>query len=231
MKRLLIDTRMRKIEKDYLKFLGFQLIELMANEELYEEISSHPDVQVTKIENNIIQAPNASINLKNAIIGYTKVGVNYPESVHYKVCCIGTYLIHNLNYTDRKILELADNLNMTKIHVNQGYTKCSIAVTSNCSCITTDKNIYDTLLGLKIDCLYIENDSIFLINKNGLESNMRGFIGGASAIINNKFILFGDKKNIKSINKIEEHLKKYSLEFVFFPGLPIYDYGGIIEIY
>lgn len=230
MKKLLVDCRMRQVEKNYLKSLGFELIELEPNNDLYDEISAHPDVQVAKIENNLVQAPNASITLKNAIIGSSKTGAKYPESVHYNVCCIGNYLIHNLNYTDLKVLELADSINMTKVHVNQGYAKCSIAITSDSSCITTDIQVYKTLLPLKIDCLYIEEKSIHLINKNELESNMRGFIGGASAVLGNKFILFGDRNNLNNLNKVENHIKKYNLEFIDFPGLSIHDYGGIIEI-
>lgn len=229
MKKLLIDSRMRQEEKNYLTSLKYDLIELLPNKELYDEISAHPDIQVAKIGDSLLQAPNANILLENAIIGNSKVGAKFPESVHYNVCCIGDYLLHNLNYTDSKILELADNSNMTKVHVNQGYTKCSIAVTSNNSCITTDKQIYKTLLSLKIDCLYIEEESIRLINKFGLESKMRGFIGGASTVIDNKFILFGDKKNLKNLGRIEEHIKKYNLEFIDFPGLSIHDYGGVIE--
>ena len=168
--------------------------------------------------------------IKNAIIGNYKIGFKYPESIYYNVCSIGNYFIHNLKYTEPKILELVDNLNMEKINVSQGYTKCSIAVTSDNSCITTDKNIYQNLKWFNIDCLYIEETEIHLINKNGLESKMRGFIGGASSVIDNNFILFGDKKNLKNLDRIEEHIKKYNLELIDFPELPIYDYGGVIEI-
>ena len=59
---------------------------------------------------------------------------------------------------------------------------------------------------------------------------MNGFIGGASAVINDTFILFGDinKFNEENQNKISEHLKKYNLKLKYFNNLDVVDYGGII---
>ena len=230
MRNLLIDSRMRDVEKDYLKTLNYKIIELPLNEDLYAEISGHPDIQVSIVENNVIQAPNSSIKLNNAIIGDSKIEGNFPGSIHYNVCSIGKFFIHNLNYTDKKVLEQVNKLNMIKIHVNQGYTKCSIAVTSDNSCITTDKQICETLKKYNIDCIYVDEPNIHLLDKNKKESKMNGFIGGATAILDDKFILFGDKKYLNCLEIIEEHLKKYNLEFIDFPEQLIYDYGGIIQI-
>ena len=59
---------------------------------------------------------------------------------------------------------------------------------------------------------------------------MTGFIGGASAVIGNEFIIFGDIDNLKKENKekILEHLEKYNLKLKDFKGLDIVDYGGIL---
>ena len=42
--QLIIDERMRQIEKDMLKLLGYELIEIKKNENIYTEISSHVDI-------------------------------------------------------------------------------------------------------------------------------------------------------------------------------------------
>ena len=58
---------------------------------------------------------------------------------------------------------------------------------------------------------------------------MKGFIGGATLVFDNKFILFGDSKYLNNKDKILEHLHNHNLELVDFKGLDIYDYGsGII---
>lgn len=153
---------------------------------------------------------------------------NYPEDVKYNLCQIGNNVIHNFNYTDPKVLEYIDNHNLTKIQVNQGYTNCSVCPTSNNSCITSDSGIYKTLISKNIDVLLLNDEVIRLNKKNGLKSKMNGFIGGATAVIDDRFILFGDIERMHAKNELLEHLRKYKLKLHCFTGLDIVDYGGIV---
>ena len=146
-----------------------------------------------------------------------KYGKKYPQDVLYNVCQIGDKIIGS-KYTDASI--------KPNILVKQGYTKCSIAITSKNSCITSDKNIEEVLEQNNIDVLYVEVENIKLLKKDGTESTMQGFIGGATLIFDNKFVLFGDSNNLSNKDKIIQHLDKYNLELVDFKGLHIYDYGG-----
>ena len=50
--KIIIDSRMRKVEKEYLSQYG-DLIELPDQSSVYEEISSHPDIFFCKINNQI----------------------------------------------------------------------------------------------------------------------------------------------------------------------------------
>ena len=50
MNKLIIDKRMREIEKNKLKELGYELLEINSNKILYPEISSHVDIFCTKIK-------------------------------------------------------------------------------------------------------------------------------------------------------------------------------------
>ena len=54
MKYLVIDGRMRELEKNTLKRLGYELIELKQSNKVYEEISSHIDIFMCKINNKLI---------------------------------------------------------------------------------------------------------------------------------------------------------------------------------
>ena len=49
MKYLIIDERMRDIEKNTLRNLGYELIEIKKNNNVYPEISSHVDIFTCKI--------------------------------------------------------------------------------------------------------------------------------------------------------------------------------------
>ncbi len=216
MQNVIIDSRIRDIEYNYLsKF--FNVIRLPLSNDVYEEISGHSDIFYTKINNQIIVAPNAEIMEQQFILGKEKVGKEYPKDVLYNVCQIGDKVIGS-KYTDKSI--------KPDIIVKQGYVKCSIAVTSNNSCITSDKGIAKVLKRNNIEVLYVEENDIKLLKKDATASTMKGFIGGASFVFDNKFVLFGDSNNLSNKDKIIQHLDKYNLELVDFKGLHIYDYGG-----
>ena len=216
MKNLIIDERIRKIEYEYLSKY-FNVIKLPLSEEVYEEISGHSDIFYCKIDDKIICAPSAKIIEKEFIKGNSKVENKYPKDIYYNACQIGKNIIGS-KYTDKTI--------KPTIIVNQGYTKCSIAVTGDNSCITSDKGIYQKLKENNIDVELIEEEKINLLDKNGNKTKMNGFIGGATFVFDNKFVLFGDIEKLKSKEKIREHLKKYNLELVHFKGLEINDYGS-----
>lgn len=55
---IIIDYRMRKIEKSFLKSLGYVLVELPKSNKTYPEISSHVDIFVCSI-NNTFFAPKS----------------------------------------------------------------------------------------------------------------------------------------------------------------------------
>lgn len=216
MKNLIIDSRIRDDEYTYLSKY-FNVLKLPLSDDVYEEISGHSDMFYCKINNEIVAAPNAKILEKDFKTGKVKVEKEYPLDVPYNICQIGNKIIGS-KYVDKRIIP--------DIIVNQGYVKCSIAVTTNKSCITTDKKIAGVLNKNNIDALYIEENNIKLLKKDKSISNMHGFIGGACLVFNNKFILFGDIDMLKNKDKILEHINKYNLELVDFKGLDIFDYGG-----
>ena len=216
MKNLIIDSRIREEEYKYLSNY-FNVIKLPLSDDVYEEISGHSDIFYCKINNQIVVAPNAKILEKSFKLGKIKVEKEYPLDVLYNACQIGNIVIGS-KYLDESII--------TDIVVKQGYVKCSIAVTSDKSCITTDKKIAEVLNKNNIDALYIEENNIKLLKKDKTISNMNGFIGGASLVFDDKFVLFGDINMLKNKYKILEHIYKYNLELVHFKGLDVYDYGG-----
>lgn len=222
--KALVDGRIREEEFSYLfdeLKLDIKLID--PSKYVYPEISGHSDIFYAKIDNKIYCAPNTKYIETNFIIGKEPVRYNYPDDVKYNVCQIGKYVIGS-KYVDEKI---RDKVN---VFVKQGYTKCNIAVTGNNSCITSDVGIYEKLKGLGMDVLLLRTDNIGLINKDHLLSEMHGFIGGATALINDTFVLFGDVDYLSEENKknLLEHIKKHNLKFKDFKYLKIMDYGGMV---
>lgn len=226
--KIIIDSRMRNEEKEYLKKYG-ELIEIECQDCVYDEISAHPDIFFCKINGQIFQAPNLKLEKQlKTQKGSSSVGKQYPDDVKYNICQIGKKIIHNFKYTDSLVNDYINSIGLEKINIKQGYTKCSIAVTSENSCITSDEGIYKTLQKENIDVLLLRDEIIHLQDKNKNITNMNGFIGGSSCIIDNKFILFGDSDKLNSKSKLVDFLNKQKLELIDFKNLEIIDYGGVI---
>lgn len=229
-KKVIIDNRMRQIEKQKLQNMGYEIIEIQTSPNVYTEISSHVDIFACKIENEIIVEPTQNINnISHKIYGKDKVLSQYPFDIKYNVCIIGNKAIHNLKYTDEILKKELFNKGFELINTTQGYTNCSIAVIDDRSAIVTDKGLNKILKKNGIDTLYLSNELDIKLLNGKQYSNKRGFIGGCISRINNKIIVFGELKKIDPENKIREFIKKRNLEIIEFCGLDVIDYGGLIE--
>ena len=235
--QLIIDARMRIIEKEKLKELGYQLIEIKPNRKIYEEISSHVDIFTCKIGNTLIIEPNLYNLIKHQIKecncikeGKTSVESNYPYDIKYNVCIIGKKALHKFEFIDPNIKEELENQGYELINTTQGYTNCSIAVIDENSAIVTDKGLYKILKKHNIEVLYLEYEPDIKLLSNGGYSEKNGFIGGAISRINNNIIITGDLRKIDKDEKIRKFIQERNLNIIEFKNLEVVDYGGILSV-
>ena len=235
---LVIDERMRSIEKENLKGLGYKLIKIKKSTNVYPEISSHVDIFACKVKDKIIVEKSAYKMLKNKlnndenilISGETMISYDYPNDIKYNVCIVGNKAIHNFKYTDSKIISELNKNNFELINVKQGYSNCSIAVIDENSIILSDKGLYNSLKNRGIDMLFLDYiPNIKLLNENGEYSQKNGFIGGAISRIGDNIVVFGDLDKIDYDGKIKGFIKKRNLNIIDFKRLDVIDYGGVIE--
>lgn len=235
MKYLLIDERMRDVEKQTMKNLGYELIEIKKSTNVYPEISSHVDIFACKVKDKIIVEKHICDILKNKfkrkiIKGDSTVQNVYPNDINYNVCIVGNKAIHNFKYTDSKIISELNKNNFELINVKQGYSNCSIAVIDENSIILSDKGLYNSLKNRGIDMLFLDYiPNIKLLNENGEYSQKNGFIGGAVSRIGDNIVVFGDLDKIDYDGKIKGFIKKRNLNIIDFKRLDVIDYGGVIE--
>ena len=237
MKYLIIDERMRDIEKQTLQRLGYELIEIKKSTKIYSEISSHVDIFACKVKNKIIAEKHVYDILKNKLKKYIIIQGNsviqnvYPKDINYNVCIVGNKAIHNYKYTDSKIVQELKKNNFELINVKQGYSNCSIAVIDENSIILNDKGLYNNLKDSGLDILFLDYmPDIKLLNENGKYSEMNGFIGGAIARIDDNIVVFGDLNKVDNKGYIRKIIEKKNLNIIDFSGLDVIDYGGIIEV-
>ena len=237
MKYIIIDERMREVEKEKLRSLGYELVEIKKSNRLYPEVSSHVDIFACKINDQIVIEESQYDNIikqiknKNIIKGENVLKEKYPYDIGYNVCTVGNKAIHNFKYTDPRIYDLLLKNNFECIGVKQGYSNCSIAVIDNNSIILSDKGLYNSLRNKDLDILFLDDEcDIKLLNENGNYSSKTGFIGGAIARLENNVIVFGELNKIDKQDRIKDFIEKKGLKIIDFKDLDIIDYGGIIDI-
>lgn len=230
----LIDRRITKDMKAKLNDLNINIIESTPCIQTYDAINCHPDITILKInDNNIIVAPNVYDYYSkklcplgfNIIKGNSLIKSKYPYNIAYNVAIFGKYAIHNLKYTDKKVLEFLDKNNFIKINVKQGYCKCSICIVDENSIITSDEGIYKEVIKHYIDCLLIEKGHIDLFDLS------YGFIGGCSGLISkDDLIFFGDISKHPNYNEIKKFVESKNKNIISLSDEKLLDLGSLIPL-
>ena len=224
---IIIDKRIPEKAKDNLAKYG-ELIEFETRRITYETISGHPDNFFCISDNNLFTAPNLPdeykiLFKKNNITFYTgnkPVGQKYPESAHYNAVITHDFLIHRLDITEPAILE--NSLNLEKINVSQGYTRCSLLPLKNKIFITSDMGIMKTLSNRGFKVLFVSPESILI----GQET--MGFFGGSCGVFEDKVFIIGSLDFINDGGNVMYLIKKAGYEIVELYKGPLFDGGSII---
>lgn len=231
---VLIDHRVHRDVIKYLTNKNIIPVETITCNELYEAVQGHPDMVLHHLGGkDIVIAPNVidyyKVKLEaygfHVITGNTYLKRNYPNNIAYNVCRVGNFIIHNFKYTDEVLLNYFEEQNYTKIHVAQGYSKCSVAVIHDKAIITSDIAIHKEVTKFGIDSLLISPGDIILPKLN------YGFIGGTCGYLSNKDLaFFGDPRFHKEFDKISNFLKKYNKNIVVLRQDMLQDYGTLVPL-
>ncbi|MGE5633505.1 MAG: DUF6873 family GME fold protein [Caulobacteraceae bacterium] len=222
-----------KIENN-LEGMGIECIKTVKCGELYEAIDGHPDIVMHHTGcNNIVIAPNiydymAPVLQKKGFAvtkGATWLVRNYPGNIAYNVLRIGKLAFHNTKYTDVEILKEYEKQNIRVVHVNQGYTKCSVCVLDDKTIITSDLKISSTVEKYGIESLLIKPGGIELKGMN------YGFIGGASGLVSENCAAFtGFMDSMESRDAVLNFMDKKGMKIEFLSNSQITDIGSIIPL-
>ncbi|NLY45095.1 MAG: hypothetical protein GX053_03790 [Tissierella sp.] len=219
---------------DSLKKLKLNIIPTIKCLEVDESISYHPDIVIHPINHNtLVIAPNVFDYYKDAlkntniklIKGEKKLGVKYPDDIAYNIGRMKNIAIHNFDYTDEILKFYLNKEGLELINVKQGYTKCSMAIIDEVSCITADKPIYEILSKKGYSILFIEPGHI------ALERQKYGFIGGATGSYSKNMILFSGTLDLHPDKEsIFEFIKGKNKTVHFLSKKNIVDIGTIISL-
>lgn len=200
-----------------------------------ESISYHPDIVIHPVNHNtLVIAPNVfdyyvdklkDMGIK-LIKGEKFLESKYPEDIAYNVGRLSEVAIHNFKYTDPVLKFYLEKENLDLINVNQGYTKCSLAVVGEDSGITADHQIYKKLMSLGYKILLIDPGYILL------EGQKYGFIGGTNGSnCNGESMISGSLNEHPNKEEILRFFDENKIKLNFLSQKKILDIGTIITLY
>jgi hypothetical protein len=230
----IIDYRASRETLNYLKKLKIEPIKTVKCIDLQEPVDGHPDMVMHMIdEKSIVVAPNVFEYYHDVfkdkgikvIKGGKTLSRNYPEDIAYNVARIGRYAVHNTKHTDQVLRYYLEEAGLEFIHVNQGYTKCSLCAVTESKAVTSDVILHEKLKSYNIDCMYI-NPQIVL-----LEGFEYGFIGGCTGLINNNvFLVTGKIKDEEILKTLQIFIQRAGYIYEEASSQQIIDLGSIIPI-
>lgn len=179
---------------------------------LYSAIEAHPDIYMCRLpDGRVLKARDGEL------------GGAYPLDIPFNALCLDKYFVHNLKYTNKRLLKCAEEYGLVPVNVKQGYTKCSCVVVDGKSVITADNGVYSALSVLgDVDVLKIRPGYVSL---KGLEY---GFLGGASGRVGDTVYFSGDITQHPDYGEIYAFIRERNVGIKAFP-FPLEDVGSIIE--
>ena len=195
-----------------------------------ESISGHPDIFFCKTTSNLIVAPNLPALYKKILsannIGYVEgdisVSEEYPIAAAYNAVITERLLIHKTDITDNIIQN--DSKDLQKIHVRQGFTRCSLLPLKDDHFITSDNGIFKTLAAKGLKVLPVSADEIIL------PGHSHGFFGGVSGIHENKIFILGNLSHYSDGKKVKTFVFKLGYNVIELYDGPLFDCGSLIFI-
>ena len=187
--------------------------------------AAHPDMQIHFVsDDTAVCAPEcfdyylSALSGVNLISGSITPMDTYPKDIAYNAARLGKYVIANTRYTEPKILEYYNKRGFRILNTNQGYAKCSLAVMSSSAVITGDNGLC-ALLQKFDDIKCHKTDQARII----LEGYGNGFIGGASGLIGETAVFFGEPDTA-----IKKFLNGLNIEYFCASKGALTDYGSLI---
>lgn len=182
-----VDGRISGEAEGELSNLGVKLLKLQPHRSLYAAVCSHPDMLLHHIGGEkIVYAPGTDPTLLAALMTYgfkllkgeSTLHPAYPADIAYNIARVGSRYFHNLKYTDPVIKKQLEKLGVEPVHVEQGYSKCSVLPIDVNSIITSDAGIAKAAEKKGLEVLLVDCErSIRLPGLN------YGFIGGAGGML------------------------------------------------
>ncbi len=214
---------------------GITLIKTGKHQGVHDAISYHPDVMLHHLGGrHMVYAPGTPCSTLDRLRdfglilmeGETALTCDYPGDSAYNVARVGGHAFHNTRYTDPVLRRELEKRGVELIHINQGYSKCSICIVDEKSIITGDKGILKAAGKKAIEVLHIEQEDNIL-----LPGFKYGFIGGSTGLLDRtRLAVSGSAESLNSYAGINEFIKSKGMEIFSLCDGPVKDIGSVIPL-
>ena len=235
MRVALVNKRISDKNKTALLKRGFFFIDMPPAERISEPLSSHPDMLVAKLGDNIIttadyieRAPHVFSDIREYAphvrihVSDEKYDEKYPRDAILNVLTLGKRVFLKKDSVSRTVLRLAEELGFEIINTRQGYPACvALALTDN-DVITADTGLAITLREWGVSVKLIENGDI------ALPPYEYGFIGGAAGVCDGTVYFLGNVDSHKNSKQILAKIDSCGAQAVSLSDDALTDLGKII---
>ncbi|MBQ7779045.1 MAG: hypothetical protein IJ404_00985 [Clostridia bacterium] len=225
--KILVDAKMSNKVRNSLSSYG-EVISLPKWDGFPDPVSSHPDMLFYPFPDGKILVGREYYNENRGffdslnahfVIDEKTPGGEYPFDVRFDCLGVNGVLYGKDGFVSKRIIERYASF----VSVNQGYTRCSVAMLSEKCAVTADRGIAAALRNNGIDVLTIRPGYIEL---KGYDS---GFIGGAGALIcEGVYGFFGDLFSHPDGDMIAEFAARHKIKAVSLSDEPLSDNGGLL---
>ena len=194
-------------------------------------VCAHPDMLAAKIGRSLLihedyregRAVLDRIGIPY-LLSSAPVGKEYPEDIRLNCLAAESFFLSNEKYISREALALAHEQGLRRIHVKQGYAKCSCVCAGN-AIVTMDRGIAKAAGSAGVDVLLLKPSVI------GIEAYDTGFIGGASVLLDeNTLDFFGRIEDLEGYSALSAFFGARGVRLVSLGQGPLFDYGGAVDI-
>lgn len=212
-----------------LQELNVNIIKTKPIEHLIGFEQHHADMQLLIIKDTVFISQD-SIYLeeylkdKYKVIIIDSLGREYPNNISLNALHITNKLICKKNSVAPQIIEYSKDNGIVIINTKQGYSRCSVLALNTGAIITADPSIYKSATSAGIKTLLISPGNIYL------NENNYGFIGGASGVMGNTVLFFGDIKTHPDNKMITNFIENEGMKYLSLCSGILRDIGGIVNI-
>lgn len=232
MKKVVVDSRIKKGAEAGLYALGYELIKLPTFPTLQSPVSAHPDMLIFIWGRSVIchrdYIPIARKELDEiAALGYEllvsdePISSAYPDDILFNALKIGKNIYAKLDSVSKFILELGKKEGCSLRNVKQGYAKCSVCPVGEDAAITSDPSLSKAMREDGIDVLLISQKKIAL---DGYDT---GFIGGCSGSDLENIYFSGNILLHPDGRLISDFCEKHQKKAISLSDEPLYDIGSL----